>query len=76
MTEKIEQHVYQHYDPREPEMNLEVNYTTRGLTWKVEIKGAVSPEQALELYERTASGLGDLLKQAEKEQGDGEGKAE
>ena len=63
MTE--EQHVYHHHDPRGPEIDLEVAETTRGQTWKVEIKGCASPEQAIDLYDRTATGLADLLKQPE-----------
>lgn len=57
-----ETHVYNHYDPREPEIDLSVNQTTRGMTWGIEIKGATTPEQAVELFKTTAGQLGDLLK--------------
>lgn len=62
-----ESHEYHHYDPREPEVELEVSHTTRGPTWKVNIKGAKTPEEAVELYRRTASGLADLMEEKDED---------
>lgn len=60
-------HVYNHYDPRKPELDVEINQTTRGMTWAVGVKGASSPEEALSLLRETASGLSELMTEAEKD---------
>jgi hypothetical protein len=69
-----EKHVYNHYDPRSPEIDVEINQTTRGMTYKVEVKGASSPEEALALIRETAIGLSEMLTEAEKEKEKDDGK--
>jgi hypothetical protein len=56
-----ETHTYHHYDPSQPQVDLEVNQTTRGLTWSVAVKGCSTVEQALSLYSEAVTGLSDLL---------------
>jgi len=47
------QHVYNHYDEKQVEADLEIGTTTRGPTWKLELKNITCSnwQEAMLLYE-------------------------
>lgn len=58
-------HVYNHYDAVTPTVSIEVNQTTRGVTWTVKVSQANSPAQALELFDKANAGLAERLPKQE-----------